>query len=158
LRSIAEEGDDNTGRLVFADWLEEHGDGPRAEFLRVQCQLAASKLSKNRRHALRVRERALLDAHRHEWGQAFGLPIEDVSFERGLTGRMRLAQWDGGTVLEPACAARLATLTELDLSGLQFGDDGLGAFADTAHFPALRKLLLSENGITDVGATALASA
>ena len=24
LRSIAEEGDDNAGRLVFADWLEEH--------------------------------------------------------------------------------------------------------------------------------------
>ena len=39
LRSIAEEGDNNTGRLVFADWLEEHGESPRAEFIRVQCEL-----------------------------------------------------------------------------------------------------------------------
>jgi uncharacterized protein (TIGR02996 family) len=28
LRSIAEEGNDNTGRLAFADWLEELGDAP----------------------------------------------------------------------------------------------------------------------------------
>jgi uncharacterized protein (TIGR02996 family) len=158
LRSIAEEGGDNTGRMVYADWLEEHGESSRAEFLRVQCQLTASRLSKNRRQGLRVRERELLDAHRHEWCQAFGLPIEDVTFERGLIARMRLAQWDGGKVLEPACAPRLATLTELDLSGLQLGDDGLSVFAEAADFPALRTLILSENGITDVGATALASA
>jgi uncharacterized protein (TIGR02996 family) len=27
-------------RLVFADWLEEHGDAARAEFIRVQCAYA----------------------------------------------------------------------------------------------------------------------
>jgi uncharacterized protein (TIGR02996 family) len=30
---------DNRPRLVYADWLEEHGD-PRGEFIRVQCELA----------------------------------------------------------------------------------------------------------------------
>src|SRR6185295_9935281 len=79
-------------------------------------------------------------------------------FERGLIARMRLSQWDGGQILDPAYAPRLVTLTELDLSGLQLGDDGLGAIAETAQFPALRKLILSDNGITDAGATALASA
>jgi uncharacterized protein (TIGR02996 family) len=39
LRSIAENPDDDTPRLVFADWLDEHDD-PRGEFIRVQCQLA----------------------------------------------------------------------------------------------------------------------
>src|SRR5438128_32858 len=100
LRSIAEEGDVNTGRLVFADWLEEHGESPRAEFIRVGCELAASNLSEKHRHDLRVRERALLDAHRHGWCQAFGLPVEDVTFERGLIARMRLARWDGGQLLD----------------------------------------------------------
>jgi uncharacterized protein (TIGR02996 family) len=158
LRSIAEEGDAHAGRLVFADWLDDHDDSPRAEFIRVQCELASSRLSKKSRHGLRVRERELLDAHRHEWCQTFGLPVEDVTFDRGLIARMRLARWDGGKALDPACAPRFATLTELDLSGLQLGDDGLGAFAETAQFPALRKLILSDNGITDVGAASLASA
>jgi uncharacterized protein (TIGR02996 family) len=90
LRSIAED-DDPGGRLVLADWLEERGDGPRAEFLRVQCELASRKVSKERRRALRVRERALLDAHRQEWLQAFGLPLEDVGFQGGLIARTRLA-------------------------------------------------------------------
>jgi uncharacterized protein (TIGR02996 family) len=38
LRAIADEPDDDTCRLVFADWLEEHGDW-RAEFFRLDCRL-----------------------------------------------------------------------------------------------------------------------
>jgi uncharacterized protein (TIGR02996 family) len=38
LQAIAEEPDDATCRLVFADWLEERGDW-RAEFLRLDCRL-----------------------------------------------------------------------------------------------------------------------
>lgn len=40
LRTIIEFPDDDTPRLVFADWLDEHGDPERAEFIRVQCELA----------------------------------------------------------------------------------------------------------------------
>ncbi len=32
--------DDDLPRLVFADWLDEHGEPERAEFIRVQCELA----------------------------------------------------------------------------------------------------------------------
>lgn len=32
--------DDDLPRLVLADWLEEHGEAERAEFVRVQCELA----------------------------------------------------------------------------------------------------------------------
>jgi uncharacterized protein (TIGR02996 family) len=154
LRAIAASPEDDAPRLVFSDWLEENGDPHRAEFIRVQCELASSKLAKKRRHALRVRERALLDARRQEWCQEIGLPVEDVSFERGLIARVRLSEWDGGRVLDPG----LAPLAELDLSELQLGDDDLAAFAKAAQLPALRKLILSDNGITDAGAVALASA
>jgi uncharacterized protein (TIGR02996 family) len=158
LRSIAENHDDNDGRLVLSDWLEEHGEDARAEFLRVQCELASSDLSEERRHALRLRERCLLDAHRDEWLRAFGLPMEDVRFERGLIAGMRLSQWDGGKLLDAAYAPWLVTLTELDLSGLGIDDTGLAAFAETANLPALRRLILSENRITDAGSAALAAA
>jgi uncharacterized protein (TIGR02996 family) len=157
LRSIAE-NDDPAGRLVLADWLEECGDSPRAEFLRVQCELASSAISEERRRTLRGRERELLDTHRQKWLQAFGLPLEDVGFQGGLMASMRLSRWEGGRLLDAQYAPQLATLTELDLSGLGIGDAGLDAFAATAHFPALRKLILSDNGITDAGATALAKA
>src|SRR5262245_11246675 len=88
LRSIAEQSEDHVGRLVLADWLDEHGHAARSEFIRVQCELGSADLSAEGRHALRVRERALLDAHRQEWLQAFRLPMEDVFFERGLIARM----------------------------------------------------------------------
>src|SRR4051812_5383520 len=35
LAAIAEAPDDDAPRLVYADWLEEHGDDARAEFIRV---------------------------------------------------------------------------------------------------------------------------
>jgi uncharacterized protein (TIGR02996 family) len=158
LQSIAQEGEGNTGRLAFADWLEERDDTPRAEFVRVQCELAVAKATKQRRQALLVRERDLLNAHRRQWCEAFELPIEEAHFERGLISRMRLSQWQSGKMLESTYAPRFATLTELDLSGLQLGDAGLTAFAGRVRLPLLQKLILSENGITDTGATALGKA
>src|SRR5436190_19415841 len=38
--AILAEPDDDAPRLVYSDWLEEHGDHERAEFIRVQCRLA----------------------------------------------------------------------------------------------------------------------
>jgi uncharacterized protein (TIGR02996 family) len=38
LRAIFDAPDDDTPRLVYADFLEENGEAQRAEFIRVQCQ------------------------------------------------------------------------------------------------------------------------
>lgn len=40
MREIIASPDDDAPRLVFADWLDDHGDPVRAEFIRVQCRLA----------------------------------------------------------------------------------------------------------------------
>jgi uncharacterized protein (TIGR02996 family) len=40
LAAITASPDDDTPRLVFADWLQEHGEDERAEFIRVQCEIA----------------------------------------------------------------------------------------------------------------------
>ena len=40
LDAIREAPDDDTPRLIFADWLDEHGDGDRAAFIRTQVRLA----------------------------------------------------------------------------------------------------------------------
>lgn len=41
-RAIIESPDDDTVRLIYADWLDEHGQPERAEFIRLQCELEAS--------------------------------------------------------------------------------------------------------------------
>lgn len=40
LRAIIAEPADDTARLVYADWLDEHDQPERAEFIRVQIELA----------------------------------------------------------------------------------------------------------------------
>src|SRR5205809_1061936 len=40
LRAILDNPEDDATRLVYADWLEEHGEAVPAEFIRVQCALA----------------------------------------------------------------------------------------------------------------------
>src|SRR5262245_39367867 len=38
LESILETPEDDVPRLIYADWLEDHGDHDRAEFIRLQIQ------------------------------------------------------------------------------------------------------------------------
>jgi uncharacterized protein (TIGR02996 family) len=61
--AIAEDPDDDTARLVYADWLDERGD-PRAEYLRLEAELATSITGDRRKQATgRMRKlRRRLDA------------------------------------------------------------------------------------------------
>jgi uncharacterized protein (TIGR02996 family) len=43
LRAIVRHPDDDTPRLVYADWLQENGRAEEAEILRVQCGLAGTE-------------------------------------------------------------------------------------------------------------------
>ncbi len=97
LAAILAHPDEDTPRLAFADYLDEHGDAPRAEFIRVQIELvrlreAEADLPEHfgryystslpaywrrphdtpERVALLKREAELLDAHDSEWRK--GLP------------------------------------------------------------------------------------
>lgn len=56
LKAVAASPDDDLPRLVAADWLDEHGEPERAEFIRVQVERAKSD-----RPELELREKALLN-------------------------------------------------------------------------------------------------
>jgi uncharacterized protein (TIGR02996 family) len=58
LRAISAAPDDGTVRLVYADWLEEHGD-PRAEFVRLQVRLWEMPADDPARPQLQAREQQL---------------------------------------------------------------------------------------------------
>jgi uncharacterized protein (TIGR02996 family) len=51
LRAILDHPDDDTPRLVYADWLEEHGDAKQAHFIRTQIGLGRVPAY----HPLRIR-------------------------------------------------------------------------------------------------------
>ncbi len=68
-QAILDNPDDDTPRLVYADWLEENGDPDWAERIRIECELPlhdaqdiAPKL-----HDLRKRRELLIRKHREAW-------------------------------------------------------------------------------------------
>jgi uncharacterized protein (TIGR02996 family) len=67
LDDIVENIDDDTPRLVYADWLLENGREERAEFIRVQVELARLPAWDAARVPLRLREQKLLARHGEEW-------------------------------------------------------------------------------------------
>jgi uncharacterized protein (TIGR02996 family) len=70
---------DDAPRLVYADWLDEHGQPERAEFIRVQIALARTDDS-----ALRRREAELLAAYHDTFAGPLAAPHLRFRFERGF--------------------------------------------------------------------------
>ncbi len=60
MAAILAEPDDDTVRLVAADFLEENGDADRAAFIRIQCALARVEAKSLEADELRKKERAFL--------------------------------------------------------------------------------------------------
>jgi uncharacterized protein (TIGR02996 family) len=141
LQPIFDYPEDDDLRLVCADWLEDHGEFDRAEFIRVQITLAQLPPEDPRRAALEEREQQLLKEHRQEWiPQPVGEVSYDCTFRRGFVEHIgidartflehadRLFRWPllrrvaFGCSAEPCLAALaacpyLARLAELDLRG-----------------------------------------
>ncbi len=67
LRAICETPEDDTPRLVYADWLEDNSQAARGEFIRVQCRLDRLSPDDPTRPALLEREKKLLRGNRQRW-------------------------------------------------------------------------------------------
>src|SRR5262249_25046079 len=86
LQAVLDKPDDDAPRLIYADWLEEHGDGPRAEFIRLQCQLARRDEFDPDWRALNARAFSLLDAYSEWWQPEIPRKVREdrLSFRRGF--------------------------------------------------------------------------
>src|SRR5262245_33777618 len=88
LRAIHDTPEDDGPRLVYSDWLEQHGDPERAEFIRLQCELARPGRTSARRKRLQAREQELLKGHRERWlGKLRKSPLPWL-FHRGFVERL----------------------------------------------------------------------
>src|SRR5687767_2099915 len=79
LAAIRAAPDDDAPRLVYADWLDENGQPARAEFIRVQCELARRESPE-----LRRREAELLTAHHDMFAGPLAAPELRFRFHRGF--------------------------------------------------------------------------
>lgn len=64
LEDICANPEDDAIRLIFADWLDDHDDAARAEFIRLQVRMAAEGV---RRDEDVFRELELLESHGGLW-------------------------------------------------------------------------------------------
>src|SRR5262245_26047775 len=89
LKAVFENPGDDAPRLVYADWCEECGDPDRAEFTRVQIELARMPDGDPRRPGPEDREHELLGAHESAWLGEWPDYAVDWRFERGFLAELR---------------------------------------------------------------------
>jgi uncharacterized protein (TIGR02996 family) len=187
LSAILAEPDEDTPRLAFADWLDEYGgeaERVRAEFIRVQIDLARVPAGEGRPIDLLGREKKLLVSHRVAWLtplQAEGEPLRGGDahgqFRRGFVEVVWMpAPWfilraerlfacapvrelriTRTTIREFAALVHspyFGRLTAIDLSDPRLGDEMVKALARRAA--SLTTLRLRGCGLTDVAAFWLA--
>jgi uncharacterized protein (TIGR02996 family) len=124
LRDILDDPEDDGPRLIYADWLEEHDQPDRAEFIRVQVEKAHLEAVRGappgrgpctcaglaeaerpcRWHQLAFREDRLHEEHYAEWERAAGLVLDlpqgrqwltrQVTWRRGFVERVALGHRD----------------------------------------------------------------
>lgn len=180
LADIRENPDDDTPRLIYADWLDDQGppeQADRAEFIRLQCRLARLAADDSDRPALVDRERALLQQYRTRWLQEVPeiRTITWVGFERGFPAQISVAgyhwfarhaatlfavapvqtvEFTAGhhAYLDLTTSPYLIHIRRLKLSNRYLDAGGGRALAESPYVGGLRSLVISNRGINVGGA------
>ncbi|HJZ89258.1 MAG TPA: TIGR02996 domain-containing protein [Gemmataceae bacterium] len=168
-RAILAAPDDDAPRLVFADWLDEHGEPDQAEFIRLQCATDRLPPTSRRWQSLHDRAQRLLRDWRADWAASTMERVLRADFRRGFVDGVTLtidhfvSGADDLLALEPirmwefrevAFFHRSPPLTSLALHpafdrvrGLAVGefapDELVTAIAGSPHLNGLRSLSIS---------------
>src|SRR5262245_22646569 len=176
LRAIRAAPDDDLPRLIYADYLDEHGD-PRGEFIRIQIERPRLPRDDVRRLELKAREDELLRRHREEWEGPLAAVVSHAVFRRGfiddvlvmaeafLAHARTLFEWAPirtvklrGTFRYVAAIlkrAELASLRGLDLCFDHLDSHDAALLAACRHLAGLKRLNLNGNPIGDEGVACL---
>lgn len=179
LKAILADPDDDSLRLIFADWLEEHGD-PLGEFIRTQYALLESDLDPATSWKLLQRERELKSEHGVAWAGPIAALAMSYDFRKGFVEEIGIdakhfveqaaSLFDAAPIrrLTPCNTTlylteflqcpQLERLAALSFIGTDLGDDGAMLIAQSPYLCGLRELYLETNLIELPGARALAEA
>jgi uncharacterized protein (TIGR02996 family) len=163
LDAIVADIDDDSPRLIYADWLDEQGDSDRAEFIRVQVERARLPTWDAAQVRLRLREQELLEQHGERW--LAELPairgVKWEGFRRGIVAEVSFYSFEAMRFSAHACRAvapieavtvhwprrkegklavrPIAELRELTLTGRPMPDE-IARLADSPQLSTLRAL------------------
>jgi uncharacterized protein (TIGR02996 family) len=178
LAAIWDEPQEDTPRLVYADWLQENDQADRAEFIRVQIERARLTDWDSRSSELDARERELTQLNWQRW---YGdLPVKHrAGFHRGFPlGRIQAS--GSRFAATPASVLSLAPLWhlhstqlargwtkavaspsflrvgEINASFVGFPGCRIQRFADSANARNVKRLQLQYCDIGDSGGVAIA--
>jgi uncharacterized protein (TIGR02996 family) len=158
IRDILENPDDDTPRLVYADWLDDQGDVLRARFIRVQCEIASLPTTDSRLPTLREQEAELLDWHSHRW---YPLPkgvVLDSEYERGFLARVSMLPQDFLFLSESLFSLTPVQHLRLKpLFGCGISTEMIERVVNNPLLKGLRSLALAGNGLDNSAAIAIAS-
>src|SRR5262245_56414654 len=148
MKAILAEPDDDSHRLVFADWLDDQGHSDRAEFIRVQCALARRAGDDPQRPERTRRQEALLDLHEKEWQKEVAAWAGKYArFRRGFVDRsstgFKTFIVKGGAWLGKA---PVTSVYLLDANGAN-----LKALAACPHLASLRDIQFRDCEIENIG-------
>jgi uncharacterized protein (TIGR02996 family) len=159
LEACKQDPEDDTPRLVLADWLEDHGDGARAQLTRLQCRAARMSHRERRHQRVDQRVRALERACEAGWLRPLHERGLAASFGRGLLrvtaplGAHRRAE-----VRRLAEAELWASVESLGVNGAPWGLPGLQGWLSSGLCVRLTSLSLGSVILGEPESEALAGA
>jgi len=91
LQDIQAHPEDDTPRLIYADWLDDNHQPARAEFIRLQCRLAKLDPEDSDYDLLHLQEQELLTEHGAAWmGHLPSWARKVAKFQRGFVNHLRM--------------------------------------------------------------------
>src|SRR5262245_61532274 len=85
LAAIVAQPDENSVRLIYADWLQENGDEEQAKFIRDSIKLEWLHIQEDdKRQRISTRLEGLAEQHGKRWLEAIGVMHAEPVFERGF--------------------------------------------------------------------------
>lgn len=114
--AIRDNPDDDTPRLVLADWFDENSQPARGEFVRVQCELARLDPASDRYPELHVRQLQLLAEHERDWLGEWADRLVRWEFRRGMLEDVTIQP-------EPYCRHGEALFRDHPVGRVAFVDD-----------------------------------
>jgi uncharacterized protein (TIGR02996 family) len=145
LAEILANPEDDTPRLVYADWLTDHGSA-QGEFIRVQCERARLAEEDERQEELAERERELEEVGWWEPPRPKG--VIGWTCERGLIAGAQVERdWFFDHAEEVFRSALLRSLHLVRQGYRPFPPEKLEVFSTLAEVALLRKLDVSDIGL-----------
>jgi uncharacterized protein (TIGR02996 family) len=89
MQEILANPDDDTPRLIYADWLEEHGEYAQSDFIRAQCELAKLSPDDPLYSRAQIREHATRLKWAPSWTGSLSRWALNIRPRRGFAGLLR---------------------------------------------------------------------